>query len=73
MVLSHVDVTTVGADKVLFHQLRAAYNDASGDHRRNPFIVPRTVQYVKVCYPVRPRGSNPRCLPVQLTILSFPI
>ncbi|KAK8859797.1 HET-like protein [Apiospora arundinis] len=45
--LAHVEFTTVGNDETLFYQIRAAYRKKRGPRTKNPFLVPKAVEYVK--------------------------
>ena len=46
--LDQVDLTHVGYDEILFCQIREAYRKMRGSLTRNPFVVPKAVEYVKV-------------------------
>ncbi|KAK7995012.1 hypothetical protein PG990_013785 [Apiospora arundinis] len=46
--LAHVELTTVGNDETLFYQIRAESRKKRGPLMKNPFLVPKAVEYVKV-------------------------
>lgn len=46
--MRNVDLTNIGHDEVLFQRVRTAYHEMRGTGNRNPFTVPKTIQYVKV-------------------------
>ncbi len=46
--LTHVNVTHIGHDEVLFQQIKAAYAELRGNQARNILIVARTMQYIEV-------------------------
>ncbi|KAK6836301.1 hypothetical protein PG987_006796 [Apiospora arundinis] len=45
--LAHVKLTTVGNDETLFYQRRAESRKKRGPLMKNPFLVPKAVEYVK--------------------------
>ncbi|KAK7911662.1 HC-toxin efflux carrier TOXA [Apiospora marii] len=45
--LDQVELTHVGQDEVLFRHIREAYRKTRGSLTRNPFVVPKAVEYVK--------------------------
>jgi len=52
--LVHIDVTNMNHDEVLFRQIRNEYAKLRGLAARNPFLVPRTMHYIKVSRVTQP-------------------
>lgn len=46
--LAHIDLTNMNHDEVLFQHIRTEYARLRGRAARNPFLVPRTMHYIKV-------------------------
>ncbi|TPX17990.1 uncharacterized protein E0L32_011937 [Thyridium curvatum] len=46
--LAHIDLTNMNHDEVLFQHIRTEYARLRGRAARNPFLVPRTMHYIKL-------------------------
>ncbi|CAI4214429.1 unnamed protein product [Parascedosporium putredinis] len=48
MAVRNIDLTNVHHDEILFRKAREAYDEAKAAQFRNPFIVARTIHYVRI-------------------------